>query len=61
MNANDARARYRALRASCKRHDARRFDEVAGGIVHDLCDGEDATPAMWVTAAEIVCSGQDHA
>ncbi len=62
MNATtQARNDYRTLRASCSRHTAKRFDEIAGDIAHDLADGEDITPALWVTAAQIVCSGQDCA
>jgi hypothetical protein len=50
------RAEYRTLRASCTRHTAERFDEVARGIAYELADGEEVTPAMWVVVA-----GQDYA
>jgi hypothetical protein len=55
------RAIYRSLRASCARHDAGRFDEIAGSIVHELRDGEEATPGMWIQAARIIYSEQDYA
>lgn len=63
MNANVAadRKAYAALRASCKRHNAKRFDDLAADIVRELRDGEAATSRMWVEAARMICSGQDYA
>jgi hypothetical protein len=59
------RAEYRALRASCKRHDAKRFDRLAEGIWLEMNDGEDfdghGKAEGFVHAAHIIVSGQDHA
>jgi hypothetical protein len=55
------RAEYRGLRATCARHNARAFDGIAASIAHELADGEDITPALYIRAARIVCSGQDFA
>ncbi len=56
-----ARAEYATLRASCMRHTAAKFNEVAKRIVHELSDGEEYTPGMFVNAARIICSGYDCA
>ena len=56
-----ARNEYRTLRASCARHSAARFDELACIIAHELSDGEDMLPADWVHAAQILVSGRDFA
>jgi len=56
-----ARAQYASLRASCKRHTAARFNEIARRIAMELADGECETPANFVMAAHIICSGQDCA
>lgn len=61
MDVNAARAEYRSLRASCQRHDARRFDDVARRIAYELSDGEDITPSHYLQAARIICSGFDCA
>ena len=55
------RAKYAALRASCKRHTAGRFNEIARRIAMELADGECETPANFIMAAHIICSGQDYA
>ncbi len=56
-----ARNEYRANRASCTRHNAARFDELAQRIARELCDGEEMTAAHWVQASRILASGQDYA
>lgn len=56
-----ARNEYRTLRASCARHSAARFDELARNITHELSDGEDVTPGDWLHAARILVSGYDCA
>lgn len=55
------RIEYRRLRASCDRHDAKSFDDIARGIASELSDGEEMTSGLWVSAARIICSGQDYA
>ena len=57
----DLRAEYRALRAACERYTAQQFDEVVAPIAHELADGEDITPQVWVAAAHMVAEGWDHA
>lgn len=56
-----ARAQYATLRASCKRHAPAKFNALAERIVHTLADGERETPADYLMAARIICSGQDYA
>ena len=55
------RSEYRSLRAATTRHSVKRFDEIARDIAHDLADGEDLEPWLFVQAAEMIFNGQDHA
>lgn len=52
---------YATLRAATTRMDAKRFDELAGRIAHELSDGEDITPDHWLQAARILHAGSDCA
>jgi hypothetical protein len=55
------RAEYSTIRASCARHSARRFNEIAASIAHELADGEDIAPSLYLRAARMICAGSDCA
>ena len=56
-----AQQEYVTLRAQTTRHTAKRFDELAGRIAHELSDGEDITSEHWTQAARILHAGSDCA
>lgn len=52
MKNDDAlRAEYRNLRNACDQMSAKEFDFQCRVLAHELADGEDMTPAVWVRAA----------
>lgn len=61
LRVRDARRAYAALRASCSRHSARRFNELARQIAHELSDGEEVLPVHFLSAARMLVAGFDNA
>lgn len=50
-NVGTMRTEYRNLRNACTRLSAEEFDFQCRVLAHELADGEDMTPAIWVRAA----------
>lgn len=52
-----ARATYRFIRKASG-IDPKKFDERARSAIHEISDGEDYTPDMWIQAAQWVVAGE---